>query len=338
MDYSKLYSTAEALHARHAGAAKPLDRDVHLVHVVNPVDAPGESGLAKAQAATFESMRRAAAYSSLTDPQTRISLTATPMPEDTNAVPSDFIRLPDLDDVSSAHGNFDIERRLPILSEIVSRGVDYAQSDDRRSPNFIVLTNTDIGLMPHFYTYASWLIRCGHDVAIINRRGVVDSYQIPSDMPAILSDFGYVHPGLDCFIFDVRLVASFASSHSIIGMGFVMRSLLFNLIAHADNPVILTDAHATFHLGFDEAWRANKYHDYEHHNRNECIKVIEELSRRSPELEERLTRFAAATDEHRWLPEGLLGVSRGSTGKPPIHRRLRQRVAKRLIRLLQAAT
>ena len=337
MDYSKLYSTAEALHAHHAVGPTPHERAIHLVHIVNPVDAPAGSALARAQVATYESMRRAAAYSSLFDKDTQVSIVAAPMPEDTGAVPADFIRLPDLTDVSSAQASFNVERRLPLLREIISRGADYARSSDRAADTFIVFTNTDIGLLPHFYTYATWLVRHGHDTAIINRRGVVDSYQVPADMPAMLSDYGYIHPGLDCFIFDAAMADSFADFNSIIGMGFVMRPLLFNLMAYAEKPVILTDAHATFHLGFDEDWRDNRYDDYERHNREACIRTIEELCQRDADVEDRLKRFVVATGEDWWLPDGLLGTRREPKKPPSKARRLRRRIARRLVRLLEAA-
>lgn len=329
MDYSQLYTSAGALHARHVGMIRDHLRPVHLVHLINPVAAPDGHPLARAQAVTYESMRRAAACAADLDLNIRVDLVAAPLPEDTEAVPHGFIRLPALAKTSADVGTFQVERRLPLLCEVITRGHSFATSTAADAAAHLIFTNVDIGLLPHFYTYVAWLIRSGHDVAIINRRSVTDSYGGPEDLPAMLSDFGHIHPGLDCFIFEARMAEQFVPFNTIIGMAHVMRPLFFNLMAFARDPVVLTDAHATFHLGDDSDWGAPKYADYDRFNRSECLKVIAALCALDPKLESRLTAFVNATEEHKWIPEGILGV-RKIKRSPPFSVRIRRR----LIRLL----
>jgi hypothetical protein len=143
----------------------------------------------------------------------------------------------------------------------------------------------------------------------------------------MLSDFGHIHPGLDCVIFEAAMVDRFAPFDTIIGMAHVMRPLFFNLIAFVHDPVVLTDAHATFHVGDEREWSAAKYADYDRFNRGECLKVIETLCKRDPALEARLTAFVKATEEHRWIPEGILSVRKRKRSLP-----LSTGVRRRLIR------
>ncbi|MGC2718755.1 MAG: hypothetical protein WA209_04150 [Candidatus Acidiferrales bacterium] len=334
MDYTQLYSTTEALHKRHAGKARDYAVPINLVHLINPVNAPAGHDLARAQAFTYESMRRAAAFAKEMDPSIRIDFVAAPLPEDVAAIPEGAIPLPELTRVSSEIGRFEVVRRLPLLMDIIKRGREYVSSIEASPAPRLIFTNVDIGVLPHFYCYAAWLIRCGHDVAIINRRSVADCYGGPQDLPAILSDFGHKHPGLDCFIFDSGIVDHFVPFNSIIGMAHVMRPLFFNLMAFACNPVVLTDAHATFHIGFDSEWLSGKYADYDRFNRGECLKVIEALCAHDKSIEARLAAFVNSTDEHKWIPEGVLGVRKRRLVVPPLITRIRLR----LIRLLELKT
>ena len=335
IDYAHLYSTAEALHIRHAGSI-PDTRPVRLVHLISPVNVPLSHDLGRAQAYTYESMRLARAFAKEMDPSICIDFVATSLPEDVAAIPDGVIRLPELTRVSSDLSVFQAERRLPLLMDIIKRGRTYVSSTKASLEARLIFTNVDIGVLPHFYCYAAWLMRCGHDVAIINRRSVADSYRGVIDLPAVLSDFGHIHPGLDCFIFDAGIVDCFAPFNSIIGMAAVMRPLFFNLMAFAQNPVVLTDAHATFHIGFDSEWRAKKYDDYTRFNRGECLSVIEALCKRDKSIEARLTSFVHLTSEHKWMPEGILGVqNKRFVQKKRSAPALIPRLGRRLIRLLK---
>ena len=188
MDYTQLYSTTEALHKRHAGKARDYAVPINLVHLINPVNAPAGHDLARAQAFTYESMRRAAAFAKEMDPSIRIDFVAAPLPEDVTAIPEGAIPLPELTGVNCEIGKFEVVRRLPLLMDIIKRGREYVSSIEASPAPRLIFTNVDIGVLPHFYCYAAWLIRCGHDVAIINRRSVADCYGGPQDLPAILTN------------------------------------------------------------------------------------------------------------------------------------------------------
>jgi hypothetical protein len=314
-NFDLLYSSVESLHLRHQGRNLDRDKAIRLVHIVNPVNVPEDHDLARAQSVTYHSMREAAAFAVRNDSALNIEFVSTQFSEDEAAVPEDFIKLPNLNRDCSKVGNFGTLRKLPLVDEVICRAREYAETSlTKNEQTFIVFTNVDIGLLPHFYCYAAWLIRVGHDVSIINRRQIKDCYGGVEDLPKMLSDFGYTHPGLDCFIFKSEYVDKFVSHDSIIGMAHVMRPLYFNLMVLARNPVLLTDAHATFHIGIDSEWQSAKYQDYANFNQEECLKLIKLLSE-DPEIERKLTEFVHATYEHSWVPQGVLGVVKPTTWK-----------------------
>lgn len=307
-DFNLLYSTVESLHARHQGCIVDREKIIRLVHIVNPVSVTEGHDLELAQSVTYQSMREAAAFALRNDSALSIEFVSTQFSEDEAAVPADFIQLSMLSRDSTQVGNFNTPKKLPLVDEIVNRAYQYIQdslSEDEQV--YIIFTNIDIGLLPHFYCYAAWLIRVGHDVSIINRRQIQSFYDSCEDLPIMLSDYGHIHLGLDCFIFKSEYVDKFVSHNSIIGMAYVMRPLYFNLMVLARNPVILADAHATFHIGIDSEWQSEKYEDYANFNRQECLTLIEVLSENS-EVESKLVEFVHATFEHNWIPEGVLGV------------------------------
>src|SRR5690606_12448768 len=149
------------------------------------------------------------------DPSIAIDLVSAALPEDAPATPEGFIQLPHLERDSTHLRDFRVPRRLPLTLDVIARAREFADADSRAgtSPT-IVFTNVDIAVLPHFYTYAAWLVRHEHDVAIINRRGIVDFNDGAEDMPAMMSDYGLIHPGLDCFIFDAAIVDRFVPFNS----------------------------------------------------------------------------------------------------------------------------
>ncbi len=62
-----------------------------------------------------------------------------------------------------------------------------------------------------------------------------------------------------------------------IGMRFVGRILLLNLIAHARRFQLFKNLHLTFHLGDDRSWDQSLYSDYTQHNQQELLKVRQKL-------------------------------------------------------------
>ena len=70
------------------------------------------------------------------------------------------------------------------------------------------------------------------------------------------------HPGFDCFVFPTAWVEDFVANAACVGIGWVMRSLLYNLVVKARRMVILRNAHLTYHYGDDRPWNAPELEEY----------------------------------------------------------------------------
>ena len=90
-------------------------------------------------------------------------------------------------------------------------------------------------------------------------------------------EVGEAHPGFDCFAFRGRLRDRLFRYESCVGIGGVMLPLVHQLLAQADTPVVLLDAHVTFHLGDDRSWTDTKFADYAKHNRAEIERVFDAM-------------------------------------------------------------
>ena len=335
-DYSRFYRHTGSLHRDLVSALKdsiPSPTPRRFLHIVNHIHMDESKQLARAQKVSWESMRRSRAYTMQFQTDLVIDLLATGFAEDRPAIPQGFIPVAELTRKASDLFDFNTPRPLPLLFDILERGRDHHLATRAEGVrDYIILTNADIAVLPHFYSYADWLIGMGHDAVIINRREIDDFSEDVANLAAMQAEMGTDHPGLDCFIFPADWMEDFVRSDSIIGTGMVMRSLLFNLIAKADNPVAILDAHATFHIGIDPDTGIQHYRDYEAHNMAECLKVIAALETR-PGVRDRLQRFVHDTHEHSWLPDGILGVRRPQPG--PVSRLFRP-VKQRLKRMLSS--
>jgi|GEM_PF-778732 len=300
-NFSTLYTTMADLgqHERHGVAGSGPGR-IRILHIVNPVAAKPESDLAVAQPVTFAAMTTARSWAESRDPAVQVRLAAAGYPEDAAVVPDGFDMLPDLQRSAMDVRTFQKARKLPVLWDILERGRDAAADSDTPA-EWLIYTNVDIAPMPHFYLLVAALVRKGYDAAIINRRTIPDTYTSPGDLPFMYTAIGKSHPGLDCFVFRRTLMDRFVPSRACIGAGFVMRSLLFNLVATTGKMVVLTDAHATFHIGDDRAWANPVYADYEAFNKAEALTVLNTFCR-DPALHARFVAFARQTKEN-WLPE-----------------------------------
>jgi hypothetical protein len=76
----------------------------------------------------------------------------------------------------------------------------------------------------------------------------------------------------------VAWVAEFESSDSCVGAGWVMRSLLYNLVARAKKMLIMRDAHLTYHFGDDRTWDDPRQADYLAFNLEQARSVMSRLS------------------------------------------------------------
>jgi hypothetical protein len=215
---------------------------IKLAHIVNPVNAPEGSELRRIQPLTFESIRQAKAFA---PEDISVELYAVGYQEDRKAIPGFFTVLDDLNRSVLDHAKFARAKKLPLISDILTRLYDQTNAD------WLIYTNADICLMPQFYSAVATMIAGGHDAMLITRRRISRRYDSPDQLPMMYSEIGGPHPGYDCFVFHRSLLSSFILDHICIGVPFIEVTLLHNFIAFAKNLKHADDLHLTFHIGME---------------------------------------------------------------------------------------
>ncbi|MES2620654.1 MAG: hypothetical protein V4615_07370 [Bacteroidota bacterium] len=211
-----------------------------LAHVINPVKAPLSSELSVVQPITFESIRVAKEFAA---GKTAVELYTISFAEDLEIIPSFFVNLPDLNRSLLDVGSFTKAKKYPILMDVF-RAL-YKASD----AEYLIYTNMDIALMPHFYVTVADLIKDDTDVLLITRRGISAKYKKVEELHLMYSDFGEPHPGFDCFIFKRHLLEKIILENICLGVSFSEVALVHNFIAFAEKLKLVDDLHLTFHIG-----------------------------------------------------------------------------------------
>lgn len=264
----KVFTTLQEYCAETERAVAP--RGSRIVHCLNPFPAKPGSEHDRAQRVTFASMAHARSVARRLQPELDVR----------------FVKVTDAHDVSSTLIEFDdhyriersvtdladfkIPRPLPIMMDVLTAAP--VEPDD-----IVVFTNVDIALVPGFYGFLEAVFSRGADCAIINRRTISGIYEDERDLPLMACETGAPHPGFDCFAFRGRLRDELLPYDSCVGIGGVMLPLVHQLIARADRPVVLLDAHATYHLGNDRQWKNEDFADYVVHNRREVDRIFQAL-------------------------------------------------------------
>lgn len=242
-----------------------------LAHIVNPVEVAATADLSLAQRITFETMRRARRYAA---GEVDVALYATRYAEDRPAVPPDFLHTPDLERSVLDVGSFRRPRKLPLLKDVLQRL--YGATD----AEYLIYTNVDIGLLPHFYVTVHRLIEAGYDAFVINRRTIPRSYTQLREIPLMYASAGRPHRGWDCFVFRRAAFPQFDLGEVCIGAPRAGLALLANLIVQADAFYEFKQLHLTFHRGDDRTWNARAVGDYAAHNTREVIALLRRLEQR----------------------------------------------------------
>jgi len=263
-----------------------------FLHVVNPFFAPPGSEDDKIQQLTIRTIGLAQAFV----PTGTVKPVAITFPDEHVSLPQTFPSLKTLQrsvlDVSS----FKLPRRLPLLFDIMACGL--AAADDQ---DYVIFTNVDICLMPHFYGSLQRFLNLGFESLIVNRRTIAKFSLDPQLLPLMYADYGQSHNGFDCFVFPRRLFDRFVQSHVCVGAPDVMRALIFNLVALSESVLILRDAHLTFHLGDDKTWDNPALTDYFEHNRR-CSQEVLAGHSRDQQRRELLRNFCQAHQENYSVP------------------------------------
>lgn len=273
-------------------------RPVRFVHFLNPFPSPEGSSNDRVQAVSYESMRRARAFQS----EIPIHLAAVVAPDDQECVPGGFELAGVLErnvlDVSA----FAHSVPLPLVYDILEAGCGYARKlakehGDDPDYVYVVFTNVDIALMPHFYGVVADLIGRGYDTLTIFRRTIAPFDPDLSLLAQMYADYGETHKGFDCFVFPLGQLDRHIRSDACIGQGFVMRNVLYNLVANARRMAIVRKAHLTFHLGNDQNWRDPRFADYHRFNGLQAKHVLTSLMKRDPSTARKLLDFCQAHGE-----------------------------------------
>jgi hypothetical protein len=143
--------------------------------------------------------------------------------------------------------------------------------------DYLIYTNVDIGLQPHFYSAVHALIRSGFESFVINRRTVPSHYTDVKDLEAIYAEPGIPHPGWDCFVFPRALYPRFVFHHACVGAGRVGLVLLANLTSFSSQFKEFRDEHLTFHIGDSRSWRGRDFAEYNAHNTDALMQVLADL-------------------------------------------------------------
>ena len=271
-----------------------------LAHVVNPVRVRPSSDLFNAQPLTFASMGAAKRLALGT---VDVELYSAQYVEDRGLVPPFIEEMPDLSRSVLDVGHFRSRRKLPIIRDILDRLSDTTAAD------YLIYTNVDIGLQPHFYLAIDRLIDQGCEAMVINRRTIAKEPSAPELLPLIWSALGDPHPGRDCFVFPRHAYRTFELGTACIGAPFIGKILSLNLACLVPGFQEFGALHLTFHLGDDQAWRRPEGQDYEEHNRRQLAHVVDALRSRGQLVDLPLVQRLAT-----------LATDSGERGDPPIAR------------------
>lgn len=264
----------------------------HFVHFYRDAAMPENTDV---QRLTFDTMQ-VAARSAFDIPVNQIAVT---FKADDELVPAGFLRAAHLERVITDLAPFQHHRPLPLLFDIMDRAAEMPETQGD-GEEFFIMTNSDIHLQPGFYRTVKELLSLGYDVVTINRRTIFGDLSSPLSH-LMLAEHGEYHPGFDCFIFPARMYAHFVKSRAACGGGHPMRSLMFNLVAHAKRWLMVGYAHLTFHLGDSTYFAQPKFADYQTFNIGEAQGIVDALAK-DPEKARRLADFVHNHDREYRAP------------------------------------
>ncbi len=240
---------------------------IKIAHIINPFAVKESSDLFIAQPITFETMKVAQDFAR-SSYNLDVALYSAQFLEDSSIVPKGFVKTRNLEYSVLDLKEFKIKRKLPLIKDILDRFYEKTDAD------YLIYTNVDIAVMPHFYVAIKNIINQGFDAFIINRRTISETYKSVEQIPLMYADLGTKHPGCDCFVFKRSAYKNYKFGSACIGANLIGKILATNLICNADNFIFLKDLHLTFHIGDDRSWRNTTLHDYTLHNLQEMNKIV----------------------------------------------------------------
>jgi hypothetical protein len=248
-------------------------RLAHLVHFFGTTDPEHQT----AQKLVAESMRRAKGYAQADNVD--VELLCVQRPQNPFDCPSGFIEAEPLTRTIHDFGDFDVPA-LPLIGDLLDRL--YAAS----TAEYLIYSNADIVLMPHFYSAIAELIQQGYHAMEIRRRTVFGKIleRNTSTLALLSAELGKEHPGHDCFIYRRDFQDQFLWHPVCVGVPMVGCAVLLNLIAATQASCHLPDLHLTFHLEDSTRWRSPSYRSAESHNRHQVRAMYRDLWTRNGSL------------------------------------------------------
>jgi hypothetical protein len=237
------------------------DGTLRLAHVVNffPCAKDCDSLFApvnQAQNVTFASMIRAMESTT----KAVVTVYAAMFPGDEYIVPPNFIILSKrLQRSTMTEYPELLKRKLQFLDDIISSLYD---SVNTKMIDYVVYTNSDIGLKKSFYDKVAAIIEHGLDGFSINRWTVDPTFNgkllSGNDLDLIYNMTGKAHPGTDCVIFKKELYRNNFTLGNVflghVGIGQALRVSVDNA-AKKYWWFGTFEANATFHLGDERLWK-----------------------------------------------------------------------------------
>lgn len=239
---------------------------MQIAHLVNPFKFENADGLADYQKITFESMRIAREKASKI---VEVDLLSAQYDEDMDIVPAYFKKTPNLKNSPSDFALFSKPKKLPLIRDLLERLYNGSEAE------YLIYTNEDIALQPHFYEFVASKIQEGHDAFIINRRRIPSHFAEIKDLPKMYAVKGRPHPGFDCFVFHRSLYPKFRLENICVGIPFIGIAMAQNLFCYASNFQLYENEFLTFHIGMEVFKKRDK--EYLAFNRQEFWKAIDKM-------------------------------------------------------------
>lgn len=235
-------------------------------HIINTVSQEENASLFRIQEVTLRSVRESVSANA---PGISVQPVAVCFPEAAASVSPVFQATAQLLRSVSDMRRFAVPRRLPLISDILKAGAGVATGD------YLVFSNTDIALVPAFYNAAAYYLGKGHDALVINRRRIPARF-LDAPYEVQVAHAGYDHIGYDCFIFRRALLEKFYDAEVCIGIPPAGNDLFYNIFTFAENPLLLTRQHMTFHAGMDlyKSWGSREYLDYNYGKWKKMLRAL----------------------------------------------------------------
>lgn len=241
-----------------------------FAHIINPIKCKPSSDLHRAQPVTFESIRRSLAFSA---DEVKVDVLSVQFPEDHEVIPDFVKKLNDLQKSALDYPYLSNQRKLPLIREILEKVYLYKGGVD-----YVIYTNVDIALMPHFYHFVARQIENGVDSMIINRRTIPSIHMKCEELALMYSCIGEQHPGYDCFVFKREIIPLMLLGDIFVGAAYIGLALYLNLKLFSLNFREFGNEHLTFHIGNDQQWKNSENDGFRIHNEKEFEKIRLQLA------------------------------------------------------------